>query len=107
MADELYNDEIYTLTDEDGNENQFELIGSREIDGSTYLALVPVDDNDDEEYVILKVEIDDNGEETLVTINDDDEFDRIADIFDDELFGAVDYDDDDSFEEDGDDDSEE
>ena len=24
MADELYGDEIYTLTDEDGKENQFE-----------------------------------------------------------------------------------
>ncbi len=93
MADELYSDEIYTLTDEDGNENQFELIGSREIDGCTYLALVPIDDNDDEEYVILKIEVDDDGEETLVTINDDDEFDRVADIFDDELFGSVDYDD--------------
>ncbi len=92
MAEELYGDEIYTLTDEDGNENQFELIGSREIDGSTYLALVPIDDNEDEEYVILKVETDEDGEETLVTINDDDEFDRIADIFDDELSADVDYD---------------
>lgn len=95
MADELYDDEIYTLTDEDGNESQFELIGSREVDGQTYLALVPVDENDEDEYVILKVEIDENGEETLVTINDDDEFDRIADIFDDELFGSVDYDEED------------
>ncbi|MDD4772573.1 MAG: DUF1292 domain-containing protein [Eubacteriales bacterium] len=94
MADDLYGDEIYTLTDEDGNENQFELIGNREIDGSTYLALVPIDDNEEEEYVILKVELDDDGEESLVTINDDDEFDRVADIFDDELFGTVDYDDD-------------
>ncbi len=94
MADNLYNDEIYTLTDEDGNENQFELLGSREIEGSTYLALVPISENDDEEYVILKVELDESGEETLVTINDDDEFDRVADIFDDELFGEIDYDED-------------
>ncbi|MDD6799534.1 MAG: DUF1292 domain-containing protein [Firmicutes bacterium] len=91
MSEELYNDEIYTLTDDEGNENQFELIGSREIDGNTYLALVPIDGNDDE-YVILKADIDDNGEEILVTIDDDDEFDRVADYFDDELFGEVDYD---------------
>lgn len=96
MAEELFGDEIYTLTDEDGNENQFELIGSREIDGCTYLALVPIDGNDDEEYVILKVEVGEDGEESLATINDDDEFDRVADIFDDELFGDVDYDDEDS-----------
>ncbi len=92
MADELMDDEIYTLTDEDGNENQFELIGQKEIDGATYLALVPIDENDDEEYVILKVEQDENGEEVLATINDDDEFERVADIFDDELFGSVNYD---------------
>ncbi len=96
MAEELFDDEIFTLTDEEGNENQFELIGSRELDGVTYMALVPIDekgaDQEEGEYVILKVELDDSGEEVLVTIDDDDEFDRIADIFDDELFGEVDYD---------------
>jgi len=91
MAEELYGDEIFTLTDEEGNESQFELLGSHEVDGVTYLALVPVDENSDE-YVILRLEVDENGEETLVTIDDDDEFDRIADIFDDELFGEIDYD---------------
>ena len=97
MADETFSDEeIFTLTDEDGNENQFELIGSQEIDGNTYLALVPIDDeNGDDEYVILKVDTDDDGEEILVTIDDDDEFDRIADLFDDMLFGEIDYDGDD------------
>ena len=97
MADETFSDEeIFTLTDEDGNENQFELIGSQEIDGDTYLALVPIDDeNGDDEYVILKVDTDDDGEEILVTIDDDDEFDRIADLFDDMLFGEIDYDGDD------------
>lgn len=93
MADELFNEEIFTLTDEDGNEKQFELLGSQEIDGNTYLALVPVEDNDNDEYVILKVEDDvETGEEILVTIDDDDEFDRVADFFNDELFGEVDYD---------------
>ena len=92
MADALFNEEVFTLTDEEGNENQFELLGSQEIDGNTYLALVPVEDNENEEYVILKVEEDENGEEMLVTIDDDDEFNRVADFFDDELFGEIDYD---------------
>ncbi len=93
MAEELFGDEIYTLTDDEGNESQFELLASREIDGVTYFALIPIEDNDNGEYVILKSEIDEDGEEMLVTIDDDDEFDRIADIFDDELFSEVDYDD--------------
>lgn len=93
MADELFEEaEIFTLTDEEGNESQFELIGQRDLDGITYLALVPIDNNDDEEYVILKVEPDEDGNDSLVTIDDDDEFDRIADIFDDELFNEIDYD---------------
>ncbi len=90
--DNMFGDEIFTLTDDDGNENQFEMIGSREIDGSTYLALVPIENNEEDEYVILKVEIADDGSDTLVTIDDDDEFDRVADIFDDELFGDINHD---------------
>ena len=94
MADELFNpDDVYTLTDEEGNESQFELLGSQEIDGATYVALVPVDDKSDE-YVILKSEVDDDGEEILVTIDDDDEFDRVADVFDNLLFDEIDYDED-------------
>ena len=94
MADEIFEDDIYTLTDEEGNENKFELQGSLELDGITYLALMPIDDTDDE-FVILKVTTDDEGEEILVTIDDDEEFDRIADIFQDELFSNIDYDEDD------------
>lgn len=92
MADEIFNEEVFTLTDEEGNEKQFELLGSQELDGNTYLALVPIEDNENDEYVILKVEVAEDGEEMLVTIDDDDEFNRVADFFDDELFGEIDYD---------------
>ena len=86
--------EIYTLTDEDDNELNFALLGTLEHEGAVYKALIPVDEDgneESEEYVILKCEIDDNGEEILVTIEDDEEFDRIADIFDDE-FSDIFYD---------------
>ena len=36
--------------------------------------------------------LDENGDELLVTIDDDDEFERVSDFFEDELFGEVDYD---------------
>lgn len=84
-------DEIYTLTDEEGNEAQFELAGTRELNGETYYALIPIE-NDKDEYVILKSEISENNEEMLVTIDDDDEFNNISEIFDNELFGEIDYD---------------
>lgn len=86
-------DQIFTLTDEEGNESQFELIGNLDINDNTYVALVPVDNNsEEEEYVILKVEEDENGEEFLVTIDDDDEFDEVADAFEDEFMSEFDYD---------------
>ena len=75
---EEYDPEIYTLTDEEGNELHFALLGSLENEGNEYKALIPVDEN---------------GEDIFETIEDDEEFDRIADIFDDE-FADIFYDED-------------
>lgn len=94
MAEEIFDESIYTLTDEDGNEEEFMLLGSAEIEDKIYLALIPADqvDNEDAEFVILRQYKDENGEDLLVTIEDDDEFDRVADLFEDELFNEIDYD---------------
>lgn len=88
-------DELFTLTDEEGNESQFALVGDLELDGQEYLALIPADtdgDGEDDEYVILKVTADENGEEILVTIDDEEEFDRVADAFEDRFLGEYDLD---------------
>ena len=87
---EEFDSEIYTLTDEDGNDAEFELLAKLEDNGITYLAMAPLDETaDEDEYVVLKVELDENGEETVVSVDDDDEFERIADMFDD-LFADMD-----------------
>lgn len=83
--------EVYTLTDEDGNEEQFELAAVKELDGNRYYALIPMDGEDGDYYVVLKEE-QENGDTILATIDDDAEFDRIAAVFDNELFGEIDYD---------------
>ena len=86
--------EYYTLTDEEGNESQFELIGECEKDGKTYYALTELDAEGNqvsEEYVILRLDREENGEEILISIDDDEEFDAVADFFDDQ-FNAIDYD---------------
>ena len=84
---------IYTLIDEDNKESDFVLIKRIDIDGQSYVAFEPFigDDGDPEEYnededsfVILKV-AEEEGDEVFVTIDDDEEFDKIADIFEDEL----------------------
>jgi len=93
MAEEKmeFEQEVFTLTDEEGNESDFELIGTMEIDGAMYVALIPVEGEQDE-YVILKLVVDEDGEEALVTIDDDDEFDRAMDAFEDEFMSDIDHD---------------
>ena len=88
--------ERFTLTDEEGNEIEFELIGSGEVDGVMYYAMIPAEEAEDEnrdtfEYVILKSEVDEDGDESLFTIDDDEEFDRVAEFFDD-MFSTIDFD---------------
>ncbi len=84
--EELAEAPLLTLTDEEtGEEKDFELLGKAELDGKMYLALVPANE-ETEEYVILRAEGEDD-DMTLESIDDDEEFDRAADYFDDLLFG--------------------
>lgn len=83
---------VYQLTDVDTEEEiGFEFCGQAELDGNTYMAFVPVDD-EKEEYVILRAKATEDGGIDLVDIEDDEEFERVADYFDDEIFSDVDYD---------------
>lgn len=81
-----YSPDIYTLEDENGVEQSFELIDTLEDGGNTYYAMIPCYDDPEEllessaELVVLKVDVCD-GEEMLVTIEDDDEYERIGNIF--------------------------
>ncbi len=82
-----YTPDLYTLVDEEGVEQTFEMLDALETeDGGRYFALVPYTENpeqaldENDELVILKSEM--NGdEEMLVSIEDDAEFDRIGQIF--------------------------
>lgn len=77
--------DILTLTDgETGEEKDFELLEKAEIDGKIYFALLPVEE-DAQEYVILRAEAD-GDDMTLETVDDDEEFDKVADYFDDLFF---------------------
>ena len=92
-VEEELDENIITLTDEEtGEEQDFEIWAQATIDEKLYFALVPVDD-DGEEYVILTATVD--GEDLLFeTIEDDDEFEKVEDYFNDLLFSEVDYDED-------------
>ena len=54
----------------------------------------PTPDFEEGDFIILRLEsIDETNEATLVSIEDDDEFDRVADFFEDLLYGGeINYD---------------
>lgn len=76
------NANLVVLTDEDGNEVEFEHIDTMEMDGETYLAFIPaqITAEDEAEVVVLKVaEVD--GEEMLESIEDEQELMKAFDEF--------------------------
>lgn len=92
MAEELDNEiQILTLTDEDGDDRDFEVVDTLDYEGNTYYALQEYfenvadldnrDENDDIEILILKSVVE-NGEESFDTIEDDDLFDKLTAMFD-------------------------
>lgn len=87
---EEYNPDIISLEDDDGKEYTFEVLDRIETDDARYVALLPVYDDpkkmldDSGELVILRV-VEENGEEFFEDIDDDDEYDMIADAFTDRL----------------------
>ena len=85
-----YNPDIITLADDEGKEYTFEVLDAIETDDGRYLALLPTFEDpqqmldDSGELVIVKVGEED-GEEYYYEIEDDDEYDTVADAFVDRL----------------------
>jgi uncharacterized protein YrzB (UPF0473 family) len=102
MSDMDMTPDIYTLVDEEGNEQAFELLDVLDLDDNRYFALIPYYENpeesieDDGDLVILKSEMVDD-EEMMASIDDDEEYERVGAIFlerldnmfDDEFDGDV------------------
>lgn len=87
MNDE-FGPNFVTLTDDEGNDIELEYVDALEHNGTTYMAFFPMveedseDEENEEEYglVILKSQME-NGEEFLVTIDDEEEIDKVYDLF--------------------------
>ena len=77
-----------TLTDDEGNDVELEYVDALEYNGTTYMAFFPVveegseEEENEEEYglIILKSQME-NGEEFLVTVDDEEEIDKVYDLF--------------------------
>lgn len=92
MSDEFFmGGDLVTVVDDDGKEHVFEELDRIETDdGNKYVALLPVYDDDisilddDGDVLILKV-IEENGENYLIQIEDENEFNEIGNIIEDRL----------------------
>ncbi len=93
-----YGNDIIKLTDDDGKEYSFEVLDAIETDDGRYVALMPCFNDpkdfldDSGELVIAEVKEDENGEEYFSDIEDDDEYDTVADLFIDRLSELYDID---------------
>ena len=97
--EENFGPDFITVTDEDGNDFELELVDTLEHKGVTYYAMFPAVeedeatgepkdvDADDEEYglVIMKA-IEENGEELLSTLDSDEELDQVYELFMERFF---------------------
>jgi uncharacterized protein YrzB (UPF0473 family) len=94
---EEYNPDLITLSDDEGNEFTFEVLDAIEDDENRYLALLPIYEDpqkileDAGELVIVKV-IEEDGEEFFSEIEDDEEYEMVADAFIDRLQDAFEID---------------
>ena len=88
MSD-TYGSDFITITDEDGKEYELEVLSTIEYGESTYLALVPAGTDDDPEaeleVSILKKVLED-GEEILVTVDDEKELEDVYETLMDSLY---------------------
>ena len=86
MANEDYTPDLIQLSDEEGNEYNFEVLDAIETDDGRYVALVPTYDDPQEQLdsdgqlIILK-ELAEDDEVYYEEIEDDSEYDMIADAF--------------------------
>lgn len=97
--EENFGPDFITVTDEDGNDFELELVDTLEHQGVTYYAMFPAVeedeatgepkdvDADDEEYgLVIMKGIQENGEELLSTLDSDAELDEIYELFMERFF---------------------
>lgn len=83
-----------TLDLDDGTQVECEILTIFDVNGQDYIALLPLAENDDEdgeEVFIYRYSEDEDGNPSLDNIEDDDEYEAVADRFD-ELLDEAEFD---------------
>lgn len=105
MDQEAYGPELVTLVDDEGNEHEFEIVDTLDLNGQRYVALVASyagpaleeqpedgegDSEEDGELVVLKA-VTEGEEEFLEAIEEEAEFDEVAALFMERLEDDFDF----------------
>ncbi|MBQ9993075.1 MAG: DUF1292 domain-containing protein [Firmicutes bacterium] len=86
-------DNVLELIDEEGNQHDFAVLDILEVEGASYAVLQPLNDPefaDSDDAVIMRIDTDENGEEILNDIDDDEEWEKVVDYYNENV---VEYDD--------------
>ena len=81
FVDKEYEAEIITLEDDLGNEKDFEFLDVVEYDGEEYIILLPVEEEEQNEVMILRIDSVDDENENYVGIDDEEILQKVFDIF--------------------------
>ncbi|MCX8129308.1 MAG: DUF1292 domain-containing protein [Clostridia bacterium] len=77
-------DDLVVLVDENGDEVEFEHIDTIEMNGNEYVILIPFtteEEQDSDEVVILKIEHGEEGEDSFVSVEDEEELNQVFEEF--------------------------
>ena len=76
-----YGDDFITITDEDGQEYELEVLCTAEHQGRTYLGVCPAGSEDDVELEVSVLKVtEENGEELLEAVTDEEELSAVYDL---------------------------
>jgi len=89
---EMEEDNLLMLTDEEGNEVNFEVIDVVEYCGNEYVVLLPVEDNDGEVLILQVVSVDDEMEE-YCSVDDEGILQSVFDVFKERCKDFIDFED--------------
>ena len=78
--DEEVLEDVIILTDEDGHDENFELLGIVDCEDKKYAVLMPVDDNPNGEVEIFRIETDGENE-TYAGVDSEEEADKVFELF--------------------------
>lgn len=93
VNEEELDDNMVTLTDENGEEVKFEFLDLIEYEGNEYVVLLPAEETDEAgEVVILQLEdTEDEEEESYVSVEDEEVLNKVFEIFKDKFKDEFDF----------------